>query len=120
MSKSSFNKGNWANRLGVALQQIAAHTRPIGFAFRTEHLPIPGSKDLYDKVIDRLCRQLASQAKTRLGGCAIEHFSECSVGISKRIKLFCVAIVGYISANESIVQPKVVNDPIEIFYGADS
>ena len=55
-----------------------------------------------------------------LGGYAIEHFSECSVGISKPIKLFFVAIVGFISANESIVQPKVVNGPIEIFYGAGS
>ena len=55
-----------------------------------------------------------------LGGCAIEHFSECPVGISKPIKLFVVSIVGFISSNESIVQPKVVNGPIEIFYGADS
>ena len=56
----------------------------------------------------------------RLGGCAIEHFSEYSAGISKPIKLFFVAIVGFISANESIVQPKVVNGPIGIFYGAGS
>ena len=63
MSKATFNHRDWVNRLGAALEQVAACAHPSGFPFRTEHLPNPGPIDLYDEEIHRQYRQLATRAR---------------------------------------------------------
>lgn len=63
MSKDTFNYRDWINRLGAALEQVAADIQPTGIPFRTEHLPNPGPIDLYDEEIRRQYRQLAARAR---------------------------------------------------------
>ena len=55
-----------------------------------------------------------------LGACAVEHFSECSVGLSRRKKRYLVEQVGIMFVNERLSPSKVVHYRREIFYGAGS
>ena len=52
--------------------------------------------------------------------CAVEHFSECAVGLSRLKKRYVVELVGIMFVNELILSYKVVHYPREIFYGAGS
>ena len=109
------------NDIGDRKVKMLVENRETGQAPAGYRRAMVGFEPADDLFLSRLAQDIvAIPDQLDLGGCAIEHFSECPMGISKPIKLFFVSIVGFISSNESIVQPKVVNGPIEIFYGADS
>ena len=63
MSQTIFDNRDWVSRLGAALDQVAARTRPRGVSFHTEHLPNPGPIRLYEKEVNRQYRQLAARAR---------------------------------------------------------
>lgn len=62
MAQPDFDKNDWIARLGAALEQVAAETRP-NFSFCPAFLPKPGSIELYDKELHRQYRLLAAHAR---------------------------------------------------------
>lgn len=62
MALPDFDKNDWIARLGAALEQIAAETRP-NFSFCPAFLPHLGSIELYDKELHRQYRLLAARAR---------------------------------------------------------
>ena len=63
MSQPDFDKNDWIARLGVALEQVAAETRPSNFPFCPAFLPNPRPIGLYDKEFHRQYRLLAARAR---------------------------------------------------------